>query len=135
VLSRAADDRRLAVFREVRRVLRPGGLAYIAEPAPGGAFNEITRLFKDEKQARLTAFTLVKDAVASGAMALVAQKFFQMPLLLADFAAVERGYVPDGARLTGAERADAQKKFERARTPKGAAFQVPMRIDLLRKPD
>lgn len=135
LLSRAPDERRVAVLREIRRVLRPGGLAYIAEPAPGGAFNEITRVFKDEKQARLAAFELVKGTVVSGAMALVSQTFFQMPLTLADFAAVERGYVPAGVRVTTAQRAEAQKKFERHMGPKGAAFQVPMRVDLLRKPD
>jgi hypothetical protein len=27
------------------------------------------------------------------------------------------------------------KKFDRQMGPKGAAFQIPMRIDLLRKPD
>jgi SAM-dependent methyltransferase len=135
LLSRVPDDRRAPAFREIRRVLRPGGLAYIAEPAPGGAFNEITRVFKDEKQARLAAFELVRDTVASGAMALVSQKFFQMPLVLADFAAVERGYVPADARITGAQKSEAQKKFDRHKGAKGATFQVPMRVDLLRKSD
>jgi len=135
LLSRTADERRDGVLREVRRVLRPGGLAYIAEPAPGGAFNEITRVFVDEKQARLAAFELVKSTVASGAMALVSQKFFQMPLVFTDFAAVERGYIPPDARVSGAQKAEAQKKFERHKGPKGVAFQVPMRVDLLRKSD
>jgi SAM-dependent methyltransferase len=135
LLSRVPDDRRVGAFREIRRVLRPGGHAYIAEPAPGGAFNEITRVFKDEKQARLTTFELVRDTVASGAMALVAQKFFQMPLTLANFAAVERGHVPPDVRISGAQKAEAQKKFERHMGPKGATFQVAMRVDLLRKSD
>lgn len=135
LLSRVPDDRRVGAFREIRRVLRPGGLAYIAEPAPGGAFNEISRVFRDEKQARLATFELVKATVESGAMTLVSQKFFQMPLVLADFAAVEKGYVPADARISGAQKAEAQKKFERHRGPKGATFQVPMRIDLLRKSD
>ena len=135
VLSRVPDDRRVAALREMRRVLRPGGLAYIAEPAPGGAFNEIVRVFKDEKQARLAAFDLLRDTVASGGLTLVSQKFFQMPVILADFAAVERGYVPHDVRVTGAQKAEAQKKFERHMGPKGATFQVPMRIDLLRKSD
>lgn len=134
-LSRIPEDRRSPVLREMRRVLRPGGLAYIAEPAPGGAFNEITRVFKDEKQDRLAAFDLIRGTVSSGAMALVAQKFFQMPVVIADFAAVERGYVPPDARLSGAQKADAQKKFERHMGPKGAAFQIPTRVDLLRKSD
>ncbi len=135
VLSRVDDGRRAGVLREMRRVLRPGGLAYIAEPAPGGAFNEIVRVFKDEKQARLAAFDLVRGTVTSGGLALVSQKFFQMPVTLADFAAVERGYIPPDVRVTGAQKAEAQKKFERHMTPKGALFQIPMRVDLLRKSD
>jgi ubiquinone/menaquinone biosynthesis C-methylase UbiE len=35
---------------EIRRVLRPGGLAWISEPIYAGAFNEILRLFHDEKK-------------------------------------------------------------------------------------
>lgn len=135
VLSRVADDRRAGVLREMRRVLRPGGLAYVAEPAPGGAFNEITRVFKDEKQARLAAFDLVRETVTSGALTLVSQTFFQMSVTIADFAAVERGYVPPDVRIAGAQKAEAQKKFERHMGPKGATFQIPTRIDLLRKSD
>jgi SAM-dependent methyltransferase len=135
LLSRIPEDRRSPALREIRRVLRPGGLAYIAEPAPGGAFNEITRVFKDEKQDRLAVFELIRGTVSSGAMALVEQKFFQMPVVIADFAAVERGYVPPDARISGAQKAEAQKKFERHMGPKGATFQIPMRVDLLRKSD
>ncbi len=135
LLSRIPEDRRAPALREIRRALRPGGLAYIAEPAPGGAFNEITRVFKDEKQDRLATFELIRGAVSSGAMALVEQRFFQMPVVIPDFAAVERGYVPPGARASGAQKAEAQKKFERHMGPKGAAFQIPTRIDLLRKSD
>ena len=135
LLSRLPEDQRAPALREIRRALRPGGLAYFAEPAPGGAFNEITRVFKDEKQDRLSAFELVRGAVSTGAMALVTQKFFQMPLVIADLAAVERGYVPPGTRVSGPQRTEAQKKLERHMGPKGAAFNVPMRIDLLRKSD
>lgn len=135
VLSRVSDDRRASTLREIRRVLRPGGLAYIAEPFSGSAFNEILRVFVDEKQARIAAFDLVKDSVTSGTMALVSQKFFQMPITLADFDVMERGYLPAGVRVSGPQKAEALKKFERQMGPKGAVFQIPTRIDLLQKPD
>lgn len=135
VLSRVADDRRGSALREMRRVLRPGGLAYIAEPFSGSAFNEILRIFIDEKQARTATFDLLKDTVTSGAMALLSQKFFQMPVTLADFDALQRGYLPADIRASGPQKADALKKFERHKGPKGAVFQIPTRIDLLQKPD
>lgn len=135
VLSRVADDRRSSALREMRRVLRPGGLAYIAEAFSGSAFNEILRVFIDEKQARIATFDLLKDTVTSGAMALVAQKFFQMPVTLADFDVLERGYLPADVRVSGPQKAEALKKFERHKGPKGATFQIPMRVDLLQKPD
>lgn len=135
LLSRMPDDRMDAALREVRRVLRPGGLAYFAEPVFGGALNDVVRGFADEKEQRLAAFDLICGLVSSGAMALVEQKFFQMPLQIADFAAVERDFVPAGVELTSAQKAEARKKFERHMKPGGATFKVPMRVDLLRKSD
>ena len=50
---------------EICRVLKPGGLAYISEPVFAGEFNEILRLFHDEKAVREAAFSAVERAVAS----------------------------------------------------------------------
>jgi ubiquinone/menaquinone biosynthesis C-methylase UbiE len=52
-------------FEEMARVLKPGGLAYISEPVYAGEFNEILRLFNDEKSVREAAFAAVERAVAS----------------------------------------------------------------------
>ena len=40
---------------EIRRVLAPGGLAYISEPIYGGEFNRLLRMFHDERAVRPAA--------------------------------------------------------------------------------
>lgn len=64
---------------EIARVLRPGGLAYISEPVYAGDFNEILRLFNDEKQVREAAFAAVQHSVAQNQLALVEQLYFNAP--------------------------------------------------------
>jgi len=64
---------------EIRRVLKPGGLAYISEPVYAGDFNEILRLFHDEETARAAAFAAEVKAVSMQALALVKQTFFLQP--------------------------------------------------------
>ncbi|WP_293687675.1 class I SAM-dependent methyltransferase [Thiolapillus sp.] len=64
-------------LEEIHRVLRPGGRAYIFEPVYAGQFNEILRLFNDEKEVRQAAFDTLKDAVSRGDFALKDEIFFQ----------------------------------------------------------
>src|SRR5512138_502579 len=72
-------------FSEIRRVLKPGGVAYISEPVFAGDFNDILRLFHDEQAVREAAFAAVVKAVSSGTLALAKQSFFLQPMRFADF--------------------------------------------------
>lgn len=121
---------------EIRRVLKPGGLAWLSEPIFAGDYNEIMRLFHDEEKVRRAAFDAVRRAVESGRMALVKQIFFKTPLRLRDFAQFERGVLHvthTDHRLSPQLHAQVRERFERHMTPAGAFFQIPMRVDLLRK--
>lgn len=123
-------------LKEVRRVLKPEGLAYFAEPVFSGAFNEILRVFHNEEEVRKNAFAAIKNAATRGGMALVAEKFFFVPVKVEDFAAFERRFINvthSDHHLTRAQLDEVQKKFAQHMTPQGATFKTPMRADVLRK--
>lgn len=126
-------DRALA---EIHRVLKPGGLAYISEPVYAGEFNEILRMFHDEKAVREAAFAAVERAVQGGLFELVGQKFFSTPGHFDSFEQFEERIlkVTHSNHQLAPELYQAVKdKFMRHMTAQGADFLNPLRVDLLRK--
>lgn len=122
---------------EIRRVLKPGGLAYFEEPVFDGELSEITRVFNDERTARNAAFLALEQAVASGLMALVAERFFLTPRRFADWAQFERSVrekTYTEHHLTDAQWDVVKTRFMRSMTPEGALFMRPLRVDVLRSP-
>ncbi|HUT42011.1 MAG TPA: class I SAM-dependent methyltransferase [Gammaproteobacteria bacterium] len=123
-------------MREIRRVLKPGGLVYISEPVFAGEFNEILRLFHDEKLVREAAFSAVKRAVDGGLFSLVEEIFFNSPMQFESFADFENRII----RATHTEhRLDeklyglVKQGFEACVGDDGAHFLMPVRVDLLKK--
>ena len=124
-------------MEEIRRVLKKDGVAYISEPVFAGDFNEILRLFHDEQKVREAAFASVKRAVDSGRFELASQTFFLSPMLFADFSEFENKILKvthTQHRLSDALYEQVRQKFMEHMTPDGAAFHMPIRVDLLRKP-
>ena len=122
---------------EIRRVLSPGGLAYISEPIYGGEFNQLLRMFHDERAVRQAAFDAVRRAVERGALELVRQVFFLAPTRFADFAEFERRIIQvthTEHRIAPEVYARLRERFEAAMTADGAEFIQPHRVDLLRRP-
>lgn len=121
---------------EIRRVLKPGGLAYISEPVYAGDFNEILRLFHDEETARAAAFAAEVKAISMQRLALVKQTFFLQPVHFDDFSQYQNQVlgVTHTNHALSPEVLDAVRlKFSQHMTPHGAHFQMPIRIDLFRK--
>jgi ubiquinone/menaquinone biosynthesis C-methylase UbiE len=119
---------------EIRRVLRPGGLAYISEPVFAGDFNEILRLFHDEEQVRRAAFEAVRRTVDTGVLNLEQELFFHSPMHFDDFADFEAKILKvthTNHQLSPELYAEVKRKFEAHMGPDGANFLMPIRVDLL----
>jgi SAM-dependent methyltransferase len=122
---------------EIRRVLVPGGLAYISEPIFDGDFNEVLRLFHDESQVRAAAFDAIKWVVDSGSFELVSETFFKTPRIFANFAEFEDrviGATHSCFELSDELRSEVRSRFEHHMTDQGVHFFPPNRVDLLRRP-
>jgi ubiquinone/menaquinone biosynthesis C-methylase UbiE len=129
-------DKMDIALSEIRRVLKPGGLAWISEPVYAGEFNEILRLFHDEKAVREAAFSAVCRAVEDGRFQLVRQRFFSTPGHFDSFEQFEERII----RVTHTDHqlsADlldrVRRKFAVHLAAEGANFRNPLRVDILRK--
>ena len=121
---------------EIRRVLKPGGVAYISEPVFAGEFNEILRLFHNEKIVRDAAFAAEVKAVSTNQMSLVSQTFFLQPVHFDDFSQYENqvlGVTHTDHQLSPDLLNAVRTKFEQHMSPSGASFHMPIRVDLFTK--
>lgn len=123
-------------LQEIRRVLKPGGLAYISEPVFAGEFNEILRLFHDEKIVREEAFSTLTKVVNDGLFTLVEELFFNSPIHFEDFTAFEDDTIKvsyGDYRMDDDLYEQVKHKFEQHLGDDGVHFQHPIRVDLLQK--
>ena len=125
-------------MREIKRVLKTGGLVYISEPVFAGDFNEILRLFHDEQKVRQAAFYTIKKAVDDGLFDLVEETFFNSPMKFESFAEFENNTIKathSNHTLDEELYNLVKQRFEQHVGDDGAHFLMPMRVDLLQKPD
>ena len=122
---------------EIRRVLKPGGMAYISEPVFSGDFNEILRLFHDEEHVRQAAFLALKKAVDNGLFQLVDETFFNAPIRFENFAEFERNTINathSNHNVDSELYRRVKQRFESHLGENGAQFLMPIRVDLLQRP-
>ncbi|GMR15033.1 MAG: class I SAM-dependent methyltransferase [Gammaproteobacteria bacterium] len=124
-------------MHEIRRVLKPGGLAYISEPIFSGDFNEILRLFHDEEKVREAAFNAVKKAVDDGLFDLVEETFFNAPTEFENFTEFENNVINvthSNHELDEKLYTQVKQRFEQLVGSDGAHLSIPIRVDLLQRP-
>lgn len=124
-------------LEEVARVLVPGGHLYVSEPVYSGAFNEVIRLFNDEKAVRAAAQAALDAALVNGPWEQVAERRFALPKQFKDFADFEQRMMrPTFAdhKIDEIKIAAVRAAFAPYCAPDGSAeFTLPMHVRLLRR--
>ncbi|MFT5482285.1 MAG: ubiquinone/menaquinone biosynthesis C-methylase UbiE [Halieaceae bacterium] len=125
-------------LREVARVLKPGGMAFICEPIFAGELNEIMRLFHDERKVRAAAYQTILSAVESGTFSWYDEVYFDSPIIYSSFEDFEQkilGVTHTNFVLSPETLRAVTERFSLSLQESGAQFQTPYRVNLLQKPN
>jgi len=127
-----------AALAEARRVTRPGGAVYVAEPLAEGDFFELTRVVDDETGVRAAAQAALAAASRAG-LHRATTVDYDVPLSLTGMPALRARILaadPDRASRFDERSAELAAAFERLGEPGQRAgerrFLQPMRADVLR---
>lgn len=121
---------------EVGRVLRPHGWLYVSEPVYGGALNELTRRYNDERVVRAAAQAALDAAIAAGTWEQVAERRFEIAVRFRDFADFEQRMMrPSWAehRIDEAKLAEVRAAFAPHLQADGAHFTRALHARVLRR--
>jgi len=135
-LHHVPQDLMKAALLEIKRVLKPGGLAYISEPIFDGDLNEILRLFHNEQEVRESAFSCLQEVVEQEIFTLVEQVFFNTPISFINFEEYDQKVMQvthSNHQIPTAIYEQAKQLFSQKQQEDGAHFQAPIRVDLLQK--
>jgi SAM-dependent methyltransferase len=128
----------MLALREARRVLRPEGAVYVAEPLAKGDYFALTSLVEDELDVREAARAAILQAALVG-LDWVLSFDYDVRVCVADLAAFRARLVsvdPERAEIFDARRAELAEAFgrlgEAGLQPGERCFLQPMRADVLR---
>lgn len=126
-----------AALAEARRVLRPGGALYVAEPLPEGEYFALTQLIEDELEVRATAQRALAEAAAAGFRAEVTRRYDVVSVLASPeaFRARTVSVDPDRAAIYDRRADEIARVFAGLGVPApggGRCMRLAMKADLLR---
>jgi SAM-dependent methyltransferase len=131
----------LEALQEARRVVRPEGLVYVAEPLTEGDFFELVSLVEDELEVRLAAQQALAQASVAG-LERATTVDYDVRVRIRDLAMLRERFVsvdPERAEAFDARRAQLADAFARLGEPgdrdSERCFVQPMRADVLRHAD
>jgi SAM-dependent methyltransferase len=116
-------------LREAARVLRAGGVVYVAEPLPDGKFFEVVSIVDDELEVRLAAQRALADASRAG-LERVTTIDYDVKVEIAGLDALRARIVSVDPQRAATFDARADELARALGT--GRCFVQPMRADLLR---
>jgi len=124
-------------LEEIKRVLKPGGLAYISEPLFQGEQNELIAMFHDEEKVRIDAFEAIKTFVDEGKIKLFKEMFFCQESTYKSFEdfkikQMNLSYNEDNISKELEDKIK-DKYLSFANKDESAYFLKPFRVDILQK--
>ena len=122
-------------LEEIKRVLKPTGIAYISEPLFQGDQNELIRLFHDEEEVRINAFEAIENAVRNEEFKLFQEVFFQSEVTYENFEDFEIKMMKVTYNNTNIDENLRKKVKEKYESFGGneTTFLKPFRVDILQK--
>jgi SAM-dependent methyltransferase len=138
-LHHVAEEAMIPALADARRVLRPGGTVYVAEPLAEGDFFELVSIVDDETEVREAAQRAIADAGRAG-LERVAAVEYAVAGVTSGIGALRRrvvGVDPARAEIFDAREPQLAEAFARLGTPVGGGrrFEAPMRADVLTSPE
>jgi SAM-dependent methyltransferase len=137
-LHHVPEPSMLPALVDARRVLRPGGVVYVAEPLVEGDYFELVSIVDDETEVRAAAQRALARAQRAG-LTRIQTLEYEVGAISAGIETLRRRIVdvdPDRAAVFDAREPELAEAFARLGVQRegGRWFTQPMRADVLRTP-
>ncbi|MGB5919869.1 class I SAM-dependent methyltransferase [Arcobacter sp.] len=122
---------------EIKRVLKPNGLAYISEPLFTGELSDMIAMFHNEEIVRVEAFNAIKKVVDNEEFKLFQEVFFYSLVTYKDFDEFKSKHMSatfNNYNISTELEKEVEEKFNQyAQKNNPITFEKPFRVDILQK--